>query len=188
MVLRAFRNNPKVLVNDFQSIKNGQRKDGYPDYSFFDQTVPQEKVLIGKETIGYGTLADCRLEIFPRSRFAELVIETIPLFCFRDPFRTFNSWCKNNLVFPTIGPKFFIEAYKWSYEMYLQARKKNHNVALCVYEQFCEMPERTLRAICTRWDIPYDKRMISWKDDVTTMPFDHNGVTDGYYHRVTDPI
>ena len=61
MLLRSVKNHPDAMI-EFRTIKAGQHLRGIPDHSFFQRPVPEGKFLVSKETIGYGTDADCELK------------------------------------------------------------------------------------------------------------------------------
>lgn len=110
MLYRSFNNHPKVEVQ-FQTIKDGQRNSGTPDYSFFTYD-SQKPFVIGKETVGYETVADCTLQVFPND---QAITATRPLFIFRNPRDAFSSWLKQNLVPAEAGTMYFILAFRHVY-------------------------------------------------------------------------
>ncbi|MDO8649285.1 MAG: hypothetical protein Q7R81_05900 [Candidatus Peregrinibacteria bacterium] len=181
MVLRAFRNHPLSVPAGFQSVKEGQRREGKADYGFFEQEVPPGKVLVGKETIGYGTEEDCTLPVFPNK---ESIGASRQLFVFREPRSTYQSWLENNLV-PEGDPRLFITAYRHAYELLCDAKFVRPDAVVMTYETLCEHPERVLQEICKRIGIPYDAAMLDWKDDFLATPgLDREGVEQGHYDSV----
>jgi len=181
MLYRSFGNSPDTEM-EFQTIKEGQRKTGTPDYSFFSKEVPEGKFLIGKETIGHSTMKDCTLEVFPDD---EAIRATRPLFIFRDPRETLTSWLKNNLIPIEAGPEFFIQAYRHTYKLLLHSLDVCEYTSVITYDALCADPERHVREICRRWDLSFHSDMLAWKDDfLATADLDADGVRLGHYADV----
>jgi hypothetical protein len=181
MLLRSFRNHPAALT-EFQTIKKGQRQDGAPDHRFFSRPVPADKFLIDKETIGYGTDEDCTLSVFPDD---DAIRATRPLFIFREPRSTFESWLKNNLVHPGEDIRHFLQAFRHTYALLLHAIDVSGDVSVVTYEQLCRESRRHLEHICRKWDMPFHPGMLVWNDDfLASGGLDQDGIREGHYATV----
>lgn len=180
MLLRSMKNHPDAEV-EFQTIKAGQRATGMPDYGFFNRDVASGKFLVDKETVGYGTDADCLLSVFPND---EAIRQSHPLFIFREPRDVYQSWLENNLV-PEKNPRLFIQAYRHVFSLLLHARSVSKSAAVMTYEELCKNPKGIIEAACEKWSIGFHPNMVDWKDDfIDTTPLDTDGVAAGHYAEV----
>jgi len=141
----------------YHVIKRGLRQNGAPDYSFFD-SVPENprNILVGKESIGHSTLTECSLRVFQDD---DEIRKVAPLFLFRDPVHTWNSWQKKNW-----GELALFElAYRHAIRMMRHCRTVCDDTVVVSYEKVVASPESQFTAICGKLGIPFDTAMVNWK-------------------------
>jgi len=184
-LMRALGNHSQMTPDKhFQSIKEGQRRGGGPDYGFYDRMYLVQ-TLLGKETVGYANGPDCTLAVFPSEKQKAILRRTLPVFLFREPTETYDSWLRNDLV-PEGNPALCAVAYKWTWELYKQAQKTGEVLALITYQDFCERPETVLRDICEKVGYEFEPEMMDLQKDLNQMgvALDKDGVKSGHYSDV----
>ncbi|MEM6754845.1 MAG: hypothetical protein AAF630_17960 [Cyanobacteria bacterium P01_C01_bin.38] len=167
--LRAFENNPNVHAVH-QPIKSGLREKEIPDYSLYQSEHPiynqyPGKFIVAKETIG-PVKEQSTFNPFPNDHAIQ---ESKPIFMFRDPFNTWNSWKKWWIKNPQIGLNWFCISYQHTYELLNNALKVSSEVSCITLEKLGKNPAEIFQHICSRWEIPYDARMLNW-----SIPFGEN--------------
>lgn len=165
--IQSMSQNPQVQAK-YQIIKSGQRINGNPDYSIFDEKPKADKkIIVDKETIGHSTEQDCKLEVFPSD---EAIVNSQPIFLLRDPVATWNSWIRAE--WGTID--LFEIAYKKVIELYRRAKNICPEVRCITYEQMGKDIEHVLRQICDSWNIEFHPDMINWKTILgVNSPIEH---------------
>jgi hypothetical protein len=139
-----------LMKNDF-FYQNESRKT---DYSIY--TVPsQKKFIIYKATIGFKSHTECTYTPF---RSTNDILQTRPLFMFRDPTQTFNSWKKmkwGNL-------DLFITAYQHVYKMYRHSVDQYPQTRSITYEHLSNNPE-CFDIIANYWGLSPQQDIYKWK-------------------------
>ena len=162
--LRAFENNPHVH-GVHQPIKSSLRETGVVDYSIYQQDHPiylqyPGKFIVAKETIGFVN-EECTFNPFPDDI---AIIESKPLFMFRDPFQTWNSWIKFEYIEQERKTDFdfFIISYQHTYKLCKNAIQVSSNASCLTLEKLGDSPQKIFPNICHKWGIPYDTNMLQW--------------------------
>ena len=160
--LRTFENNPNVHAVH-QPIKSGLREKGIPDYSIYQPLHPiynqyPGKFIVAKETIG-PIKEQCTFNPFPDEHAIQ---ESKPLFMFRDPFQTWNSWKKWWETDPETGLNWCSISYQHTYKLFKQALKTSSSTTCITLEKLGENPAKMFNLICDKWEIPYDDKMLDW--------------------------
>ena len=169
--LRAFENNPHVH-GVHQPIKSGLRETGIVDYSIYQPDHPiylqyPSKFIVAKETIG-PLNEECTFNPFPDD---VAIVESKPLFMFRDPLQTYNSWksfCSQEEEYK-IALNFLTISYQHTYNLFKNAVQVSSNVSCITLEKLGNNPRKMFANICQRWGIPYDDKMLQW-----SLPFGQN--------------
>ncbi len=167
--LRTFENNPNVHAVH-QPIKSGLRAKGIPDYSIYQPLHPiynqyPGKFIVAKETIG-PIKEQCTFNPFPDEHAIQ---ESKPLFMFRDPFQTWNSWKKWWKTNHETGLNWCCISYQYTYELFKNALQVSSDVTCITLEKLGKNPAKMFQYICHKWEIPYDAQMLNW-----SIPFGEN--------------
>lgn len=154
--LHTISHHPEVETATFLMKKNifyGTSDD--IDYSIYS-SLPQKKYLFYKATMGYQSKLECTYNPFRN----ELdIIETRPLFMFRDPVLTYNSWKK-------IGwgsLELFIHTYQYVYELYNHAKSISPEIKCITYDFLSKNPSK-FSEILEYWGIPNVQNISKWKN------------------------
>ncbi len=145
--------NPEVIALG-QLIKAGMRDSGIPDYSVFKRVAPAGKTIVDKETIGFETVETCTMEVFPDDR---TMVQSEPLFLFRDPVHCWNSWAKRNWG----SLELFTIAYRHTANLFARAKKLGCGRPV-IYEDLAAHPSRHFSLICDYWGIAFSPTMVAW--------------------------
>lgn len=167
--LRAFENNHNVHAVH-QPIKSGLREKGIVDYSIYQADHPiyrqyPNKFIVAKETIG-PVREQCTFNPFPNDHAIEI---SKPLFIFRDPFQTWNSWRKWWTTDHETGLNWFCLSYQHTYELLKNALQVSSEVSCITLEKLGKNPAEMFQCICSKWKVPYDPKMLNW-----SIPFGDN--------------
>ncbi len=159
-LLQSFSEHPDTDCH-YQPVKSGLRLNGEPDYSIFRRQIMGEGIdsdalIVSKETIGHSTFPDCKLDVFP---CADAVRATDPIFLFRDPVDTWNSWA--NVEWGDLD--LFVTAYRHTVDMFRYASRVSDRVSCVVCEQIGDDPEAILRKMCEAFGIGYHPNMMNWQ-------------------------
>ena len=160
--LRTFENHRNVHAVH-QPIKSGLREKGIPDYSIYQPSNPicnqyPGKFIVAKETIG-PFKEECTFNLFPDD---SAVQSSKPLFMFRDPFQTWNSWKKFGRKNYQTGLNCCCISYQHTYELFKNALQISSDVTCITLEKLGKNPAKMFQYICQRWEIPYDVQMLNW--------------------------
>lgn len=174
--MHAMSQNPQVQAM-YQPIKTSMRETGYPDYSFFDGSHKifkdyPNKVFVIKETIGHANVAECTLEVFPNPK---AVIYSKPVYLFREPVETWNSWKKHNLAGNSwqelnltelegkSNLNLFLKSYSHVYQSFKTSQLISPEVSCLTREHLLRDCKRVLQILCRKWDISFSNSMIDWE-------------------------
>lgn len=145
----------------YQPVKTGIRMNGRPDYAFYDHEpeVGDDAVLVAKETFGHNSNEECAFNPFPSP---EAIIQTRPVFLFRDPVATYNSWSR--LGWGSL--EYFELAMSHCLELLNVARDVSDKVSLIFYEDLVGSPQVTIKKLCKKWEINFDSAMVNWRTPI----------------------
>jgi hypothetical protein len=152
----------------YQPIKTGVRERKYPDHSVFDGTHSaflehSAPVFLIKETFGHANINECCFQLFPDQN---TIHNSKPLFLFREPVATWNSWKK--LCFAACNEtgvsdlNLFLKAYFFTYQLFLTTQMDSPHVKCITREFLLKQPQTMLAMICQHWNIPFSENMIHW--------------------------
>jgi hypothetical protein len=164
--MHAMSHNPQVHAM-YQPIKTGIREKGYPDYRVFDGSHKvfkdyPTKVIFLKETIGHANVSECCFDVFPNP---ETVIFSKPIYLFRDPVETWNSWKKLNFA-NSRGKSdlaLFLKAYTHVYNTFITTQTISPHVSCLTREHLLGNLRIVFQRLCQKWDIPFSDSMINWE-------------------------
>jgi hypothetical protein len=177
MLLNALAQSDELYAL-YQPIKSDMRYE--PDVSpyriFYGQHpalrragIRRKQAIVVKETIGHKTLAECRLPVFENG---EPISTARPLFLFRPPAATWNSWRKYGLgAMPDAQKSFalFAAAYAHTYNLYARSQKMSAGKAITLCD-IRKNPESSLQQICAFWGIGFKTEMLRWKYALFSNP------------------
>jgi hypothetical protein len=141
------------------SIKRFLRDGGNEDYSIYE-IKSRFEYLFYRALFGRGSIAECTYSVF---RSDEDISLTRPLFLFRDPVQTFNSWKKVGNSYDIIDN--FIVAYQHTLNQYYRVREVGEGRCI-TYEGISKNSEQAFRKIFSYWDIPYDEQILNWHTEL----------------------
>lgn len=140
----------------YQHIKMGIREHGIPDYSIYSKVSTDGRIIINKEAIGHSTVQECSFNIFPND---EIVLATEPIFLFREPVATWNSW----KIAQWGNIDLFCMAFRHVVDTFFHAMEVGAKVGVVFYDEFAESSkEYMLRRICGHWECQYLDAMLHW--------------------------
>ncbi len=155
----GFSQHPKVEAY-YQSVKTGLRDGEGECHKLFFQPAGKpasKKFLVDKETFGPHTPAESAFRLFPND---EAIVATRPIFLYRDPVSTWNSWMEQGWTRYDL----FELAYVSVFQTYRYAQQvAGHAVSCMTYETLVDQPLKTMRAMCSHWRIPFDESLVQWK-------------------------
>jgi hypothetical protein len=150
----------------FQPVKAGFRYEGGLDYRVYEgepgrqhpavRNHPGRALYLLKEAVGHSTAEECRLQVFPND---EAIRNTRPVFIFRDPESTWNSW---KVARWGDGPLFAM-AYRHAYDLYRHARAVSAGTSALTYEHLLANKEPVVRALCRRLGITFHGTMLAFR-------------------------
>lgn len=135
------------------------------DYSIYN-LLAERPYLVYKITFGHKTKLEATYEPFRNNKD---ILKTSPLFMFREPVQTYNSWKKRGWG----NIEIFAMSYQHVKELYDKAKNVN-NITQCItYEHISKFPEKLFRQVFDYWDVPYDQDVLNWKTSLgeTTIQF-----------------
>lgn len=162
--MRAFCQHPDV-VGFYQVLKESLRRDGRADLGLLGARSPlrrdpryRGRLLLFKETLGPNNEEECTFEMFPDDR--SLAVAR-PVFMFRDPRATYDSWKRNQLG----DLDLFCLAYRTVYERFLRAREVvgHEGCYGLVYEQLTASPSEVLSTVCALWGIEMQPELLRFR-------------------------
>lgn len=138
------------------SIKKYLRAGGHEDYSIYE-SVSKFPYLFYRVAFGRGSVAECAYNPF---RTDKDIANTRPLFLFRDPVQTFNSWKRVGKPYDTLD--LFTIAYQHTLDMYYHCKKITEKATCVAYEHLATRAEQIFWKIFCDWGIPYDEKILIW--------------------------
>jgi len=152
--------------------------NGHSDLTFVRSPIKDDYIQKGKpfDPVWYKTLAKVPTKIgFSKLSFGMHTSETStyipfplddkkfikkvkPIFMFRDPVQTKNSWARKDRSI-----SLFHKAYKHVLQLLETIQKNTDKVMVITYEKFTNNPQKVLKEICDFWGIPFQKSMLEWK-------------------------
>ncbi|NOT08022.1 MAG: hypothetical protein HOP28_07440 [Gemmatimonadales bacterium] len=133
-------------------------REGKPvEYTLYDHLRAVRKPFaFAKLTFGMSTAAVCAYNPFP----SDAILDSVhPLFLFRDPIDTLNSW-------KVLGrdTRLFRIAYRHAIDLFMTRRAVSRNVRCIVYEQLTRDP-RVLHSVLAAWGLSALPTMTDWRDE-----------------------
>jgi hypothetical protein len=163
--LHSLSQHPQVETATFLMKKNifYDSNASNIDYTIYGM-LSIKKYLVYKATFGYKTKLESTYDLF---RDMEDVLNSKPLFLFRNPIDTYNSW--KYLSWGNLET--FSLAYQHVKSLLDFSLKTNIDIKCITYEQISQNPKAYFRKILKYWGIPYKESVVNWSE-----PFGNNTV------------
>jgi hypothetical protein len=137
------------------------------DYSIYN-LLAEKPYLVYKTTFGYKTKLEATYKPF---RSNEDVLSTKPLFMFREPVQTYNSWKKK--AWGNI--EIFVMSYIHTKELYDRAKDISNIIRCITYEHIGKCPKKLFKQVFDYWDFPYDPSILKWNTSLGEMTIQFYG-------------
>ena len=147
----------KKFVPDYSIFEPKHSTLRHPIWKIHDQS--SKPILVSKEEFGTdksnGTRLEneCNFKMFPNSN---AILESKPIFLFRNPYMAFSSWLK--LGWDDIES--FINCYQSLYNCYLEAKKVLIHTPVFTYNEIVGSEEKSakksFKSIADYWGIPFN--------------------------------
>ncbi len=155
-LLRLFAQHPDVHCV-YQPVKTGLRSTGMPDYGIYHERHPvfgeRPRFVVSKETVGHSSATECSFH--PLENDA-VIRRARPLFVFRDPLRTWNSW--KRLRWGSLD--LFAETFRYVHELMTHARSVSPHAQAMTAESLSARKRESLRQICAGWGLPFADELL----------------------------
>lgn len=125
------------------------------DYGVYD-VMSSKQFLVYKATFGCENPLLC---CYPPFRTDSDIARTKPLFLFRDPVQTFNSWKRRKWG----DVHLFSLAYHHVYNLYRYACAVSSKCLAITYEQLSTASSTVLPQIFQYWNVPYRPDLLTWQ-------------------------
>lgn len=155
--LHTVAQNPEILTLSFV-MKDTLDQDGQTNYSVYTD-LEFDRFLLYKASFGYQTLAHCRYMPF-RSRNDILCVR--PIFLFREPVQTFNSWFKKGWT----DKYLFVAAYTHAYDLMTLCKRLEAPVRAMTYEHLAMNPLISFSTTFAFWGLPFNPDVLNWTTTV----------------------
>lgn len=149
-LLRLFAQHPDVHCV-YQPVKTGLRASGIPDYGIYHERHPvfeeRPRFVVSKETVGHSSATECSFHPLEN----DAVIRRVrPLFIFRNPTRTWNSW--KRLRWGSL--ELFVATFRYVHALMMHARSISPDTRAMTAESLSERRCEALQQVCTSWGLP----------------------------------
>ena len=155
-LLQAFAQHPDVH-GVYQPIKTGLRLTGVPDYGIYHGSHPvfadHPVFVVAKETLGHSTWDEC---LFDPLENEAVIRQVRPLFVFRHPVHTWNSWKR----FGWGSLALFLTVYQYQYGLMSRARAITPYAKAITVESLSRYKSVVFPQVCAGWDVPFAPEIV----------------------------
>lgn len=138
-------------------IREEIRKSGHPNYSIYRMS-SRHPFLVYKASFGHRSEGECSYNTF---RSTLDIDTTRPVFLFRDPVQTLNSWRRAGWIGSDL--RLFFRAYHWALTLHRQTASESSQTRCVTYELLAADPASIFPQIFEHWGIPFDDGLLAWR-------------------------
>lgn len=151
-------------------MREGVRSGGCPDYSIYHLS-SSYPFLVYKASFGHRSEMECSYQPFRSSQDVEAIR---PVFLFRDPVQTLNSWRRAGWIGADLH-RFFL-AYRWVLNLHTRALNESAKTLCLTYEHMAAQPEMVFPQLFHHWEIPFDSALLIWRTSPGNCTIKHRSL------------